>query len=210
MRKQPPRDPFDPRDPSTWGPSPAPTHFVGNVPPGYVFPKPAGPSWKRRVTDFAKDLSGYSAVDEYVNNSEGIINSKLPGAAAAIGSYGIGKFIAPSSRVVGGAVNDVANFTGNAIYNSFAGPISRMSRGGRMFEASTPMGKMLASTRIMTPAQAGSAQKGLLRAAEKTADYGARAAKTFASDAINSLARQVANKANAVGAGIRLITGLND
>ena len=193
-----------------WGPAPAPTQFVGPVTPGNIIPPTPGPSIGRRVGEFAKDLSGYSAIDDYVNNSQGVFNDKLPGAMAAIGSYGLGKFIGPSSRAIGSAVGDISNFTGNALYNRAAGPISRMGRGGRIFNTFTPEGKALASTRVMTPDQIGSAQKALLTVAGNTADFGAKAAASFSSDAINALARQIANKANAVGAGIRWMTGLGD
>lgn len=163
----------------------------------------------RRALEFGKDLSGYSAVDNYMNapTQEGWFNPKLGKAAAAIGSYGLGRFMGPSAAAMGEMAGEIGGFSGNALYNRAARPISEMAKGGRLYEALTPEGKALAATRIMTPGQISSAQKALLTVAGNTADFGAKAAATFSSDAISALARQIANKSNMVGAGIRWLAG---
>lgn len=164
----------------------------------------------RRALEFAKDLSGYSSVDNYVNRSEGIINPELAGAALAIGSYGMGRLMAPSTSAIGKAANEVGGFTGNTIFNKTAIPIQRMGRGGRMYDANTPFGPIPASTRIMSPEMYKSAQRGLLTVVGNTADFAASAAKKFSADAINRLAREMTMKENLAGSVTRTVLGMND
>lgn len=99
----------------------------------------------------------------------------------------------------GKVAGKVAGPVGDATWNVAAKGISTMRGGGRLYNASTPFGKTLASTKIMNAGQKGAAMTGLETRAANIANTAERAAAGAAARVTKEVIRKATGGAKAVG-----------
>ena len=129
---------------------------------------------------------------------------------AALGAavVGAGPLLQYVTKQLGlAAASGAGTLAGNRAYDVAAQGIEKASSGGRVFNAMTPFGPTVASTKILSPAQRSAAVGNLLRRAENIATATEVGVRSDVAQLAQSLARGVGSTTSAVARAAAVASG---